>query len=154
MSWLYSECLLIFANFACLFLIYFGIYSARFFKLLNKIAFLLELKHIFRLYMTPSVLCSTGLIWNLPDDLSTDVQVLHVAFVFLITILLMNFLIATPSSSSEHIMNYRKLFVRMQLFSISILTDGHFQTFLPRLRDYLHRRYFIHWSCHSDGKLP
>ena len=34
--------------------------------------------------------------------------------------------------------------VRMQFFSIIILTDGRFQTFLPRLRDYLLRRYFVH----------
>ena len=134
-----------FANFAFLFLIFFSIYSAGFFQLLNTIASLPEFKTYFSsVYGTFRVMLNMVDFRTLPDDLSNDVQVLHIAFVFMITILLMNFLIATLSSSYEHIMNYRKLLIHMQFLSLSMQSDGRFQTFLPRMRNYLLRRYFVH----------
>ena len=134
-----------FINFAILFILFFLTYSVGFYKLLSTTHSLPEFETFYSsIYGTFRVMLNMVDFRTVSDDISTDVSALHITFTFMISILLMNFLIATLSSSYEHVMNYRKLFVHMQILSVSMIADGRFQTFLPPLRNYLLRRYFVH----------
>ena len=134
-----------FANFAFLFLLFFVTYSVGFYKLLNTTVSLPEFATFpSSLYGTFRVMLNMVDFREVRGDISADVYVLHITFVFMIAVLLMNFLIATLSSSYEHVMNYRSVFVPMQILSVSMASDGRFQTFLSPVRNYLLRRYFLH----------
>ena len=134
-----------FINFAILFILFFVTYSVGFYKLLSTTHSLPEFATFYSsIYGTFRVMLNMVDFRTVSDDISTDVYALHITFTFMIAILLMNFLIATLSSSYEHVMNYRKLFVHMQILSVSMIADGRFQTFLAPLRNYLLRRYFVH----------
>ena len=134
-----------FANFSFLMLIFFTTYSVGFFKLLNSVTSLPEFQtFLSSIYGTFLVMLNMVDFRTVSDDISTEVYALHITFVFIIAILLLNFLIAMLSSSYEHVMNYRNIFVRMQILSLTMIADSRFQKLLPRLRNCLLRRHFVH----------
>ena len=134
-----------FANFGILFLLFFLSYSIGFFNLLKTYRDMPDFSTFWdSLYGTFSVMLNTIDFRDVSGNLKTDVRLLHITFVFMIATLLMNFLIATLSSSYEHVMKCGKIFILMQMLSVAMAADRRFQVVLPQLRNYLLRRHFVH----------
>ena len=70
--------------------------------------------------------------------------IVHVTFVFMVTILLINFLIAILCSSYDHMMRYREVLFQMQCFSVSVAIDQMFVRLLAPFSKFLRRRLFVH----------
>ena len=68
-------------------------------------------------------------------DLSPGVLVLHIPFVVMIIILLFNFLITSLSSSYEHVMTYRDIFIQLQIIAVTMTADYRFRKMFPSLRN-------------------
>ena len=137
-----------FASFSFLLVLFFVTYSMGFYKLLRASNAFPEFTTFPRsLYGTFEVMLNMVNFFVI-EDVSPGVLVLHITFVFMITILLLNFLIATLSSSYEHVMTYRDIFIQLQIIAVTMTTDYRFRKFLPSLRNRLLRRYFVHENGH------
>ena len=134
-----------FVNFSILFLLFFVSYSVGFFHLLNKTRDLPEFATFpSSLYGTFRVMLNMVDFRTVSEDISSDAYLLHISYVFMIAILLLNFLIAIFSSSYEQVNNHKETFIQMQVLSVAMTADQRFQTIFPKMRTYLLRRYFIH----------
>ena len=134
-----------FANFSLLLILFFVTYSFGFYKLMHTSQTLPEFSTALRsLYGTFQVMLNMVDFWKVIGEVGPGVFLLHISFVLMITILLMNFLIATLSSSYEHVMTYRAVFIKLQTLAVTMMADHRFQRLLPSLRNRLLRRYFVH----------
>ena len=134
-----------FANFSLLLIIFFVTYSFGFYKLMHTSETLPEFSTALRsLYGTFQVMLNMVNFRKVMGEKGPGVFLLHISFVLMITILLMNFLIATLSSSYEHVMTYRAVFIKLQTLAVTMTADRRFQRLLPSLRNCLLRRYLVH----------
>lgn len=78
------------------------------------------------------------------EDFSTSklsVCLLHVSYIFMIVILLLNFLIAILSSTFEQVRKHRNIIMQLQYLSVTLVTEEIFLKLFPRFHTWLRRRY-------------
>ena len=131
-------------NFFVLLFVFFVIYAIGFFKLLGDNETMKDFKDMpSSLYSTFRVMLNMVEFYDPNDNVNFIAHVIHIAFVFMVPILLINFLIATFSSSYDHVMCYREVLFRMQCLSVSVRADQMFVRLLAPYRKYIWQKLFV-----------
>ena len=134
-----------FVNFAFLLIIFFFTYTIAFFKLLRTNEIIKDFKKMPQsFYSTFRVMLNMVEFFNPDEEVGFAVYVVHVCFVFMVAILLLNFLIATMSSSYDHVMAHRDILFKLQSLAVSLTVDQRFERVLVPFRNYLRRRLFVY----------
>ena len=138
-----------FINFAFLLIIFFFNYGIAFFKLLRTNENMKDFNKMPQsFYSTFRAMLNMVEFFNPDGEVGFAVYIVHVCFVFMVAILLVNFLIATMSSSYEHVMTHRYVLYKMHCLSVSLTVDQRFQRILIPFRNYLRRRLFVYDNDH------
>ena len=134
-----------FMNFAFMLIFFFFTYTVAFYKLLRTNETVKDFHKIPEsLYSVFRVMLNMVEFFNPDAEVGFAVYVVHMLFVFMVAILLVNFLIATMSSSYDLVMSSREVLFKIQRLSVSVTVDQRFPRLLGPLRDYLRRRLFVY----------
>ena len=131
-------------NFFFLLFVFFSTYAVGLYKLLGKSENLKDFNDLpSSLYSTFRVMLNMVEFYDPNGHISFIAHMVHISFVFMVPILLINFLIATLSSSYEHVMCYREVLFRMQCLSVSVTADQMFVRLLAPFRKYMRQQLFV-----------
>ena len=134
-----------FLNFSFLLLLFSFTYTIGFYKMLRNDDTVQDFNDIpTSFYSTFRLMINMVEFYDPNAHIGFATSVTHVTFVFMVAILLINFLIATLSSSYDHVMRYREVLLNMQNLSVSVTVDQMFVRLLAPFRNFLRRRLFMH----------
>ena len=134
-----------FVNFSFLLSVFFMTYAIGFYKLLRNDETVQDFKDFpISFYSTFRVMINLVEFYDPNGHIGFVTYTVHVTFVFMVAILLINFLIATLSSSYDHMMRYREVMYQMQCLSVSVAADHTFVRLLTPFRTFLRRRLFVY----------
>ena len=134
-----------FMNFSFLLMVFFWTYAIGFYKLLRNDKTVQDFNDIsISFYSTFRVMINMVEFYDPNGHIGFITYVTHVTFVFMVAILLINFLIATLSSSYDYVVRYGEVFFQMQSLSVSVSVDQMFVRLLAPFRNFLRRRLFVH----------
>ena len=134
-----------FINFAFLLFVFFFTYTIAFYKLLRTNETVKDFNKMPQSFYNTFRVMLNMVEFFYPDaEVGFAVYVVHVSYVFMIAILLLNFLIATMSSSYELVMSNREVLFKMHRLSVSVTVDQRFPRLLAPIRNYLRRSLFVY----------
>ena len=134
-----------FMNFALMLMFFFFTYTIAFYKLLRTNETVKDFHKIPEsIYSVFRLMLNMVDLFNPDAEVGFAVYVVHISFVFMVAILLVNFLIATMTSSYDLVMSSREVLFKIQRLSVSVTVDQRFPRLLTPFRDYMRRRLFVY----------
>ena len=82
-------------------------------------------------------------------SMNAGVHLLHVTFVLMVSLLLLNFLVALLISSYEYVHEHRDLLLLVQRLSVAMAVEDKFVRYLGPFRKWLQRNYLVY----EDGRV-
>ena len=77
-------------------------------------------------------------------SMNASVHLLHITFVLMVSVLLLNFLIALLISSYDYVHKHRELLLLVQRLSVAIAVEDRFPRLFEPFREYLSKKYLVY----------
>lgn len=81
---------------------------------------------------------------KMPEEEFNVVSLLHVAYIFMVAILLLNFLIAILGATYDDVIKHKAILMQLQYMSVALFTEEISQRVVPSFHNWLRKRHATH----------